>query len=196
MNNPDFIDRKWYRERFFLSLGNRRFSFETGLCLLNQYSTNPLIVETGAARTHGDGRATVIFGAYASHHGGRVVTIDISKDGMDNCKELTKEFEKHITYAIEDSLVYLPTITEKIDFLYLDSMDCPPQDDADASVSQQHNLNEFLLAEKNLSDHAIIMIDDVAFVSGGKARKTHEYMISRGCYLLVFKDYQSVWLKV
>ena len=136
--------------------------------------------------------STLVFGEYVSHHGGRVITVDNSELNIDVCKELTKDYAQYITYVTMDSLAYLPTITDKIDFLYLDSYDCPPE--GDATAAQEHNLREFKYCERNLNDKAVIMIDDVGFPNGGKGKKTQEYMVEQG-YLLVYKYQQSVWLK-
>ena len=165
------------------------------LNLLNQLSSNPFIVETGCIRLPDDwgaGMSTLVFGEYVSHHGGRVITVDNSELNIDVCKELTKDYAQYITYVTMDSLAYLPTITDKIDFLYLDSYDCPPE--GDATAAQEHNLREFKYCERNLNDKAVIMIDDVGFPNGGKGKKTQEYMVEQG-YLLVYKYQQSVWLK-
>ena len=194
MNNPTFIDNPWFPQKFH-SLGQRYHTQRMALNLLNQFSSNPFIVETGCVRLPNDwgaGMSTVLFGEYVKHHGGRIVSVDLSEVNMNTCKELTKPYADVITYVVSDSLEYLPTITDKIDLLYLDSYDCPIE--GDASAAQEHNLKEFKICESKLNDKAVIMIDDMGFANGGKGAKTHEYLISQG-YLLVYKHQQSVWIK-
>ena len=60
--------------------------------------------------------------------------------------------------------------------------------------SQTHNLNEFLLAESKLHDKTLILIDDVNFSNGGKAKMTHEYL-EKNNYILIHKNQQSLWTK-
>ena len=196
MNKPTFINQEWFDKNFYHNLSLRGFTQKIALNLLNQLHTNPLIVETGTVRMENDwgaGMSTLLFGNYVANHGGRVVTVDCNHENMKVCKQVTKPFEQYITYVVEDSLKYLATLEDKIDLLYLDSMDTPIE--GDCSESAQHNLNEFLIAERLLNPMAIIMIDDVGMANEGKGGKTHEYLAARG-YLLITKFQQSVWLKV
>jgi predicted O-methyltransferase YrrM len=195
MNKITFFDSPWFAQEFGDKLKERYLTQRIGLNILNQISTNPFILETGTIRMENDwgaGMSTLVFSRYVTHHGGHIVTNDISYRIMDVCKKVTDQYSNFITYVIEDSLVYLPTVQEKIDFLYLDSMDCPPI--GDASMAQDHNLKEFLICEKLLNDRAVIMIDDVGFENGGKGAKTHEYLNNQG-YVMIMKHQQSVWLK-
>jgi predicted O-methyltransferase YrrM len=194
MNKPEFANQPWFWEKF-RHLSERYNTQKLALTILNQLTDKPFILETGCIRLPDDwgaGMSTLLFGEYVSRHGGHVTTVDNSEVNMMVCQEITKEFEKYITYVVSDSLAYLPTVTEKIDLLYLDSYDCPIE--GDASAAQEHNLREFKYCERNLNERAVIMIDDVGFANGGKGAKTHEYLIQQG-YLLLFKHQQSVWLK-
>ena len=143
MNKPSFIDKPWFREKF-RNLDQRFHTQRIALNILNQLSAKPFILETGCIRLPDDwgaGMSTLVFGEYVKNHGGRVTTVDNSEVNIKVCKELTKEYAKFITYMVSDSLAYLPTIIDKIDFLYLDSFDCPPE--GDASAAQIHNFKEF-----------------------------------------------------
>jgi len=195
MNKPTFIDLSWFREEFGNKLSERYQTQRIALNLVNQFSKDPLFLETGTIRMKDDwgaGMSTLVFSRYVAHHGGRIITVDNNETNMSLCKEVTQEYAKFITYVMENSLHYLSSFNEKIDFLYLDSMDTPIE--GDATEAQRHNLNEFLLCEKNLNERAVIMIDDVSFSNGGKAAKTHDYLIENG-YLLIVKNQQSVWIK-
>lgn len=185
----------WFTKEFGDKLLSRFETQKIGLNILNQICEYPLMVETGTIRMKDDwgaGMSTLIFGRYLSEYGGSLITIDNSIENMDVCKSVTDIYKHNITYIVENSLDYIPKIIRKIDFLYLDSMDCPIE--GDASISQEHNLKEFLLCESKLSDIAVIMIDDVGLPNGGKAFLTHKYLSDNG-YLLISKNQQSIWLK-
>lgn len=195
MNKPTFLTQKWFFDDFYPHLGGRRDTQRLALTIIEQLSSNPLFVETGTTRMKNDwgaGMSTLLFGKYVANNGGRVITVDISERNMDVCKEVTKDLASHITYVIEDSHKWLSQCDKVIDFLYLDSLDTPIE--GDASEAQEHNLKEFLLAERLLNERAVIMIDDVGFANGGKGAKTHDYLNSKG-YLMLMKGQQSVWLK-
>ena len=168
---------------------------KSALTILTQFSSNPLIVETGCLRLPDDwggGMSTLVYAKYIARHGGHLITIDYSEVNLDVCKEITKDYAQYITYVHADSLAYLPTITDKIDMLYLDSMDVDPV--GDATAPQEHNLKEFKYAERNLNDRAVILLDDANFPNGGKVAKTNEYLHEQG-YLLLAQRQQALWLK-
>lgn len=185
--------RDWYTS-YINKSGERYNTFLYSLELLNSRCTEPLIVETGTLRQENDfgaGYSTYIFGEYVSLFGGRLITIDISAKNIDTSKRLTEKFKENITYICEDSLIYLNGYTsEKIDYLYLDSFDCPLT--GDATDAQLHNLHEFKSAEPFLSKNAIIVIDDANLENGGKSRLTHQYLSDRGYIMSMFHQ-QSVW---
>lgn len=192
---PVFMKSTWFDDHFRGMLASRAVTQQVALGVLNQFTHTPTILETGTIRRHNDwgaGMSTLLFGWYVKEFGGRVITVDVDAANIQTCKEATHRFAEYITYVVSDSCKYLADFKEKIDLLYLDSMDAPIE--GDASASQQHNLNEFLLAEKLLADRAVIVIDDVNLPNGGKAAKTHEYLISRG-YLWIASQQQSVWIK-
>lgn len=193
--NPSFMKSTWFYDHFEGLLACRAPTQRAALGIVNQFTSSPLILETGTIRRHNDwgaGMSTLLYGWYAKEFGGRVITVDIDEENIRVCKEVTHMFSDYITYVATDSLKYLANFKEKIDLLYLDSMDTPVE--GDASESQQHNLNEFILAESLLNDKAVIVIDDVGLPNGGKGAKTHEYLISRG-YLWIAVGQQSVWIK-
>ena len=108
------------------------------------------------------GAFTLIFSDLIKNwSGGKLVTIDISKEHMDNCKELTKEFSDVIEYINSDSITYLKSLSnnevKKIDLFYFDSFDLNL---TDPEPSQQHHLNELLSVYNRISDNVIISVDD------------------------------------
>ena len=194
MNKSEKVE-KWYVENY---KDKSSFRFETfRLALKNIYERVefPLIFETGTVRVENDfggGYSTYIFGECISLFGGKLITVDNNSTNIETSKRLTKNFASNITYILDDSLRVIENYNEKIDLLYLDSFDCPIE--GDASESQNHNLKEFKLAEHKLKENSIILIDDVNFSNGGKARLTHEYLRNNN-YILLKEFQQSVWEK-
>ena len=195
MNKSDQVE-KWYVENY---KDKSSFRFETfRLALKNIYERVefPLIFETGTVRVENDfggGYSTYIFGECISLFGGKLITVDNNSTNIETSKRLTKNFASNITYILDDSLRVIENYNEKIDLLYLDSFDCPIE--GDASESQNHNLKEFKLAEHKLKENSIILIDDVNFSNGGKARLTHEYL-ENNKYKLIYSNQQSLWVKL
>jgi predicted O-methyltransferase YrrM len=166
------------------------------ISLLYERFENPVILETGTIRfedDYGAGYSTYIFGDMVNRFGGELITVDIDKSNIELCKHITSKFSKNISYINDNSLEFLSTFNKKIDLLYLDSYDCPIE--GDATESQKHNLHEFSLAEKNLNENSIILIDDVNLPNGGKAKLTHEYLSSH-TYKKIYEFQQSVWSKL
>jgi predicted O-methyltransferase YrrM len=194
MNKSQQVE-KWYEENYKSKSGCRFDTFKMTLKCLYERVENPFIFETGTLRLENDfgaGYSTYIFGQCLSLFGGNLLTVDISPINMDTCKRITQEFSNNITYITDDSLNTIRNFEGKIDLLYLDSFDCPVE--GDASESQKHNLNEFKLAEHKLHEKSLILIDDVNFSNGGKARLTHEYLENNG-YKMLLINQQSLWTK-
>lgn len=146
-------------------LGSRLGTLKIALSLLDQNKPNNF-VETGTTRKNylttpsvydraADGGSTIIFGDYASRCNGHVWTCDIEALNIENCKIATEEYKNYITYVVDDSLNFLNNFNEKIDFLYLDSVD------SDSPNANEHQLKEIQLAYRNLHKKTIILLDDL-----------------------------------
>lgn len=115
---------------------------------------------------------------------------------------------------------------DKIDLLYLDSYDYPfgplladydgdkdlekaiytlhriPFDEIWAKYGklilpcQEFQLTEFQIAEKYLSEHAVVLLDDNELPGGGKTRLTKDYLISKPEWKLVLDMQQSLWVRI
>ena len=196
MNNKSEQVNEWYTLNYKNKSGERFITFQLALRMLYELNNAPLIVETGCLRLENDfgaGYSTYIFGECVTLFGGNLITIDNTPHHMKTCKVLTDKFKNNITYITDDSLNTLRNFTKTIDLLYLDSYDCPIE--GDATLSQQHNLNEFILAENKLHDKSLILIDDVNFSNGGKSKLTHEYL-QKNKYKLIYQNQQSLWTKM
>lgn len=146
-------------------LGSRASTFKIGLSLLVK-DGNTNFVETGTTRKNHincpcpierccDGASTVLFGDFCSNFGGHVWTCDISKENIDNCKIATEEYKNYITYVVNDSLNFLDNFNQKIDFLYLDSVDGTNE------YAHIHQLKEIQIALPKLHKNSIILLDDL-----------------------------------
>ena len=123
------------------------------------------IVETGCARgktklfffskiNWKDGMSTMIFSDYAKYIGGSLTTCDIEKKNILNAKKFVKNNIDFVNFVIDDSLNFLSNFSEKIDFLYLDSLD------GQFAESSNHQLQEIKIAKERLSSRALVLLDD------------------------------------
>ena len=132
------------------------------LCSLNK----PIIVvETGTmwnGLENNQGAFTLIFADFIKNYtGGKIITVDISNDHMNNCKEFTKDFSDVIEYVVSDSVSYLKSLDDnfvsEIDFIFFDSYDLHL---LDPLPSQIHHLRELLAVYDRLSDEVLLAVDD------------------------------------
>lgn len=185
--------QKWHKDKHYSRSQNRAESFSEAIRLLYARSECPHIVETGTVRLkddYGAGYSTVIFAECVSIFGGKLTTIDNSALHMDISRSLTTGWKDFIDYIVMDSVEALMDIVKPIDLLYLDSMDCPI--DGDATLSQQHNLRELLAARHALLTSSMVLIDDVGFSNGGKAKLTHEKLLKEN-WKRLYQGQQSLW---
>lgn len=186
--------------RFQIGEGIRYFSTKVALNLLHQRGGRN-IVETGTTRALDDfggaGMATITFGDYAKVYGKKLWTVDILPEAIELARGLTREFEDVTTYVVSDSIIFLKNFPEKIDLLYLDSMDCPIDDAPDSPklrASQAHQADELRAAWDKLHDNSIILLDDNNFENGGKCTLSIEILKKEGWECLI-NDKQSLWIK-
>lgn len=189
---------KWF-EKYSEKLAHRKNTVEKALELLLK-QPGRIMVETGTIRQYDDwgaGMSSLVYGDFAKEHGFHFFTVDIMSGNIELCKEITKDYSDVITYVINDSIAFLQTFNQTIDFLYLDSMDCPEYDAEDSPVlmrSQNHQLEEFKAAENKLSQNAVVLLDDCRFTNGGKCGLTKPYLKSQG-WTCVLEEYQSLWTR-
>jgi len=148
---------------------------QTGVSRLNYYRyiieklinlNKPItVVETGTMwepLERNQGAFTLIFADLIKNHtGGKLITIDISEEHMNNCKNNTKDFSDVIDYIISDSVTYLKSLTDEevqqIDFIYFDSYDLNLVDPA---PSQLHHYRELDAVYSRLKPNTSIAVDD------------------------------------
>lgn len=180
MSNFLFINN-WFDLKYKAKSDGRYPTFKLALNLFIQRGGKN-ILETGTTRQvedYGAGYSTVLFGDLISTYGGHVWTIDLSQDNMDVCKLVTEPYKDNISYIVSDSHAYLALHKDPIDLLYLDSYDYP-LDGTDPTPCQEHQLKEFKLAEPNLHNKTIVLLDDNNFDNGGKTKLTKAYLLEKG----------------
>lgn len=125
-------------------------------------------------------------------------SVDLMEAHINRSKKMTEEFSniKHYHMSSEE---YLNNITEKIDFLYLDTGDVTPIE----PTAKLHLREVKILIEKNLiSENGIILIDDVKNIQSkkqdsseyGKAKYSIPYLQEHG-YKIIMDEYQVVLTK-
>lgn len=120
------------------------------------------IIETGSMFTLEQGSFTYVMAKFIKEYtGGKLITVDISKEHIDKCKELTKEYSDVIEYVLSDSVEYLKSLSDedisKIDLFYFDSFDLVLPN---PKPSQEHHLKELLSVYDRLTDDVILSVDD------------------------------------
>lgn len=186
-----------YFDKYQNKLGGRFVTFKTALMMLQQIKNSPVIVETGCLRADGDwggGQSTYIFGEYVQLHGGSFYSVDINPDNVAMAQFVCQGLP--VNYTIADSVGYLQAWNQgKIDLLYLDSLDYVLDNNhQQAKMSQQHQLAEIEAIWGQLNDKAIVLLDDVDFLGGGKSRLSENFLKKNGA-INVYRSQQAVWLK-
>lgn len=184
-----------------LALGGRAETMWLALDLMLRKKKTPgIVVETGTTRMKDDwgaGMSTLVFGDFCKTYNHHLFTIDISPEALYVCQDITKEFEVFISYVENDSVEFLKHFNQTIDFLYLDSRDCPEYDAPTSTnliQSQVHQLLELEAAFDKLSNDPIILLDDNKFENGGKTRLSKVWLKERG-FMEIMSDKQSLWVK-
>jgi predicted O-methyltransferase YrrM len=183
-----FLPRKY-------NFGKRRDTLRATLALLQARGAT-MLVETGTARlglakTKGDGASTIVFGLWAKQHGAHLHSVDIDPTAIAQARAAVaaQGLSDAVSFAAQDSVAFLSGLQTPVDFLYLDSYDYDPRDQAVQKASQAHHLQEFLAIESRLHEDSIVLIDDCAQPGGGKGKLVIEHMLKQG-WRIVMDRYQ------
>jgi hypothetical protein len=120
--------------------------------LIKQNKTSYVFVETGCS-AHGT-KSTLLWDNFVNLINGRVISVDLNPTAVNETNKLTTA-KTHVTCS--DSLIFLPSLTDQIDFLYLDSYDV---DFLNPLLSAEHHLKEFNCVKHLLHKGSIVLIDD------------------------------------
>lgn len=185
---------------FKYNFRRRRITFAKTLKLLDERKAK-IIIETGTSRlglknTKGDGGATIVFGKWAQQNNAKMHSVDISEDSVKGSQhEVNNQgLNATVTVHLNDSLEFLKTFEDSVDFLYLDSYDYSRTDTDTQIRSQEHHLKEFKLIENKLHDDSIVLIDDCGLPGGGKGKIVVEYMLKKDWKVLI-DAYQILLVK-
>ncbi|RJR25780.1 class I SAM-dependent methyltransferase [Candidatus Microgenomates bacterium] len=182
-------------KKYEQKLGSR---FPTIKAALNLFLQNDgrTIVKTGTLRSLGhrwkEGNSTIVFGEFVSRYGGHLWTCDSNEEVIETAKTETKKYAENITYICEDPLGFIEKFDKKIDLLFLNSFGPIPE--GDASLAQEHNLKELLLAFPKTSPKGIILLDDNWYPNGGKTALSKKYLSFKG-WNCVLDFHQSLWIR-
>jgi len=183
-----FLPRKY-------NFGKRRNTLQATLALLDERNARTL-VETGTARlglakTKGDGASTIVFGLWAKGHGAHLHSVDIDAEAINEARSAATEQDltDAVSFHVCDSVAFLQSFSEPVDFLYLDSYDYDTRDVAVQAASQAHHMKEFTAIQGRLHDASVVLIDDCDQPGGGKGKLVIEHMRKHG-WQVVMDSYQ------
>lgn len=197
MSEVEFLfANNWFQERYVEKMDPGKYpTFKAALNLFLRYG-GETIVETGTIRQKDDwgaGYSTYLFGDFCQRYNKKLYSVDNDPKHLAISTEVTAPFKDHITYVLDDSVHFLDKFNSRIDLLYLDSLDCCENPEADNTKPQTHQLHEVQAAYSKLAEHAVILLDDCNFTNGGKCRLARKYLLERS-WTLVLEYYQSLWV--
>lgn len=195
-----FIEvHSWFEDKYKVKSDSRYFTFKVAMNYLK--NMKPIlainIVETGTTRLKDDwggGMSTLLLADFMFTEMGRdshLWTCDISAEAIKTCQEITSFYNDQITYIVDDSLHFLRNFDQKIDLLYLDSMDYP-LDGSSPIPCQEHQLEEVKLGMSHMEYGRLILLDDNDLPKGGKTKLAKEYLSKKAECLYDFQ--QSLWI--
>lgn len=188
--SPDtsrYLDfRGWYM-KWSAKMRQRDPTFAVCLNWLMQTGGKRLI-ETGSFR---DAGSTELFGDFCSRIGAHLWTVDINDKVIAVSKSRTAEYASCISYVHSDSVEFLRSFDQTIDFLYLDSGD---YDRSNPLPAQRFHLREFEAALPKLNPRACVLIDDNEPKGGGKGELVRAPLMENG-FICLLDAYQSAWVR-
>lgn len=152
----------------------------------------PTMVETGTIRAEEDwpgaGFFTYLAGAFLARFGGHLDSVDIDATKCAFAREWTGVFGEHVTVHQQDSIQFLQSFTNRIDVLYLDSLDTTEPGHA------EHCVREFDAAQQRLHPRSLLVIDDTPWHAGafvGKGARLVPRLTEEG-WRILYAGYQVV----
>lgn len=122
---------------------------------------NLRVIETGTMSSKDQGAFTLIMADLIKNWtGGKIYSIDISREYLEESKKLTSNFSDVIEYVNSDSVDFLSKLNNEnldIDLLYLDSHDLNLKD---PHPSAAHHLRELGAIYDSLDKDTVIAVDD------------------------------------
>jgi ADP-heptose:LPS heptosyltransferase len=172
------------------SYADRNRSFDALFREIGKRFDKPLVVETGTIRAEedwgGTGFFTYLAAAYLSKRGGTLHSVDLNPASCDFARTWTGVFGSTVHVHREDSVAFLANFRERIDVLYLDSLDTTDPGHA------EHAVREFEAAASKLHEASLVLIDDTPWQNGafvGKGARLVPSLLGRG-WKVVYAGYQ------
>lgn len=153
-----------------------------------------LLVETGSFRSWEAGAGTIILGRAASLVGQTLLSIDIDRERAVAAGAVldAEGLRGSVSIITDDSVAALNALHgkgQRIELLYLDSMDMDPN-----LPYMSFCLQEFLAAEPLLTPEAVVMFDDDHIGFEGKPFRARRYIQERG-WVCRLHQCQSIWTR-
>lgn len=118
-----------------------------------------IVLETGGSWNYNDGLFGLFLGFIAQNTGGKMLSVDISKDVVDKSRKVFQEVIPDLDYTIftDDSITFINHMNEVPNVVHLDSWDFNL---FDILPSALHGWEEFKAIESRMPKGGIIIIDD------------------------------------
>jgi hypothetical protein len=197
----DVMLQQWIRDWCFESSGalpliDRNHTLDFLLREASRRFAEPAIVETGCIGSPEDwtasGNTTYLFGAWMDGLGkGRLVSLDNDADRCLVARNATQQWRKSVSIECCDSVEWLRHTRERIDVLYLGSVEIESSGDAGRGLA------EIQAAEPKLREGSIVVYDASPWNRGwvGNGAKGIPYLLERG-WKVIAGGYQVVLSKV
>ncbi|BCZ84370.1 hypothetical protein PTKU64_80450 [Paraburkholderia terrae] len=171
---------------------DRHRSFDLLLSQLAERFVQPQVVETGCIRAEDDfagaGFSTYVLGAYLHARGGHLVSVDVDPNHCAFARQWTCCFGDTVEVCTADSVAWLASSRERIDLLYLDSLD------ANDPHAGEHGLAEIEAAYPRLHGRSLVACDDTVYQANafhGKGALVVPWLIERG-WRVIYSGHQTV----
>jgi len=194
--NEFLYHNSYFNKKYQDKLDARFWTFKIALNLFLQFKGKN-IVETGCLREvndYGAGYSTYLFGEFCDKYKCRFWTCDKDKKNLDLAKRITMDFVLSIDYVLSDSKVFLWGFKEPIDLLYLDALDCDPDNRVKTEAAQQFQLDEIKIVYPHLNKRAIVLLDDNNHPWGGKTKLSKRFLAKNG-FVNIMDYQQSLWIR-
>lgn len=176
-----------------LTMTDKRFAtFKLAMDIMRARG-HQIVIETGTARRGDkscatDGCSTVLFGKWTSSNLGMTfLSVDNDPLAIEAAVESTWHFNS-TQVILSDSVAFLKSYPQTIDFLYLDSMDF---DNNNPRPAQELALREIVAAYPKLHEDSVVMVDDCGMAFGGKCTYVEVFLKELGWRTLL-KSYQLI----
>jgi len=171
---------------------DRNHSFDVLFREIGSRFERPTIVETGTIRQEEDwpgaGFFTYLAGMFVSRAGGQLHSVDVDEGHCRFARAWCAVFGPAVRVHQSDSVAFLTGFRDRIDVLYLDSLD------TDHPGHAEHALRELQAALPRLHETSLLVFDDTPWREGrftGKGARAVPWLLQRG-WKILYAGYQVV----